>query len=129
MLVIKNYNAGLSGMLNDPENDLAEYEVKGPLGQSLQVQKSGLHIAFTAGTGVLPIMDLVLHLLLTTLGLNKSLGVGTGDEVGPDFRLRLYVSHRTRKEAIALDLLEAIHELYKQKGDPSFELITRISSE
>lgn len=37
MLVIKNYNAGLSGKLHDPDNDLLEYEVKGPLGQSLQV--------------------------------------------------------------------------------------------
>jgi NAD(P)H-flavin reductase len=73
MLVIKNYNAGLSGKLHDPDNDLLEYEVKGPLGQSLQVQKSGLHIAFTAGTGVLPILDLVAHLLFTTMGLNKAL--------------------------------------------------------
>lgn len=40
------------------------FQVKGPMGQGLQVNPRGKHIAFTAGTGVLPFMDLIAHLIL-----------------------------------------------------------------
>jgi hypothetical protein len=58
MFVIKNYNqpTGLSYRINQANE---QFEVKGPMGKSLNVQTTGLHIAFGAGTGVLPFMDLV----------------------------------------------------------------------
>jgi hypothetical protein len=70
------------------------YEVRGPLGESLGVRKEGLHFAFTAGTGVLPLIDLVAHIFYTALGINKQIGVV--DHIGPGFRLKLYVSYRSR---------------------------------
>jgi len=36
-----------------------DFEVKGPMGKSLNVHPDGLHLAFAAGTGILPFMDLV----------------------------------------------------------------------
>lgn len=41
-----------------------EWVIEGPMGKGLDVQRSGIHLAFTAGTGVLPFLDLVAHLIL-----------------------------------------------------------------
>jgi NAD(P)H-flavin reductase len=108
----------------DPQH---QFEVRGPLGEPLGVKKSGLHVAFTAGTGVLPLLDLVAHIFYTALGINSQIGVSADDQVGPDFRFKLYVSYRSEKEAVGLKLLEAIHGYFKRTGNPSFELIVRIS--
>lgn len=87
-LTIKNYNNQL-GLSQFIHNDLSSalyskqmvplfngdslkmkvncqqvFQVKGPMGQGLQVNPRGKHIAFTAGTGVLPFMDLIAHLIL-----------------------------------------------------------------
>lgn len=57
MFVIKNYNRGLSQKFYHDSN--TEFEVKGPMGKSLNVLPHGQHVAFAAGTGILPFMDLV----------------------------------------------------------------------
>lgn len=59
MFVIKNYNqpTGLSEKFYKNEN--TEFEVKGPMGKSLNVHTAGLHVAFAGGTGILPFMDLI----------------------------------------------------------------------
>lgn len=62
---VKNYSTvgGLSAKLHQtPQRELL-YEVKGPMGKGLQVQQTGVHIAFTAGTGVLCFVDLMGHLI------------------------------------------------------------------
>jgi hypothetical protein len=105
------------------------YEIKGPIGESLQVKKSGLHIAFTSGTGVLPLMDLIGHLLFTTMGLNSALGVDPDDCVRPDFKLKLFVSFSSRKETVALELLERIRDYFEHIANPSFELVIRLSTD
>jgi NAD(P)H-flavin reductase len=40
------------------------FEIKGPFGKGLNIRKgvNGVHIAFAAGTGILPFMDLVAYL-------------------------------------------------------------------
>ena len=40
------------------------YNIKGPLGKGLCIEKTGVHVAFCGGTGVLVFLDLVSHLLL-----------------------------------------------------------------
>jgi NAD(P)H-flavin reductase len=59
LFVIKNYNQpnSLSASIHSEQG--LNYEVKGPMGKSLNVASSGLHIAFAGGTGVLPFIDLV----------------------------------------------------------------------
>ena len=39
----------------------------GPMGKGLMVNRSGVHVAFAAGTGVLVFVDLVMHLALVNL--------------------------------------------------------------
>lgn len=39
------------------------------MGKGLDIQKGGVHIAFTAGTGILVFVDLVAHLIRKNLGL------------------------------------------------------------
>jgi NAD(P)H-flavin reductase len=43
------------------------YEIKGPFGKGLDMETEGLHVAYSAGTGVLPYLDLVGHLILALL--------------------------------------------------------------
>lgn len=40
------------------------FYIKGPMGRGLEIQHSGLHFAFCAGTGVLVFLDLVAMLLM-----------------------------------------------------------------
>ena len=74
-------------------------------------------------------MDLVAHLLFTTMGLNSALGVNQYDCVRSDFKLKLFVSFASRKETVALQLLEAISDYFKLISNPSFELIVRLSTD
>jgi NAD(P)H-flavin reductase len=52
--------------MDDPEG---LYELIGPMGKGLGIQKTGTHIAIVAGTGILVIVDLVAHLIRKNLGL------------------------------------------------------------
>ena len=62
---VKNYGnpKGLSEKLHQVPQRSLLYEVKGPMGKGLLVQKTGVHIAFAAGTGILCFVDLVGHLI------------------------------------------------------------------
>ena len=71
------------------------FNIKGPMGRGLDIQSSGLHIAFCAGTGVLVFLDLVAHLLMRNVFLSKL----SNEEVPPqfkqlkdDFEFHLYVA-------------------------------------
>ena len=46
--------------------------MQGPTGKGLQVEKDGVHIAFTAGTGCLLFLDLVAHLVRKNLKMLNS---------------------------------------------------------
>jgi len=46
--------------------------MKGPMGKGLQVEKDGVHIAFTAGTGCLLFFDLVAYLVRKNLKMLNS---------------------------------------------------------
>ena len=51
------------------EEDLKTvFNIQGPLGKGLDIQPDGVHIAFTAGTGILVFIDLVAHLVRKNLG-------------------------------------------------------------
>ena len=70
IVTVKNYNQpkGLSKAIHEATQDDV-FQVKGPMGKGLGIQRSGVHIAFTAGTGVLVFVDLVAHLVRKNLGL------------------------------------------------------------
>ena len=43
------------------------YAFKGPMGLGLDIQPTGVHIAYSAGTGILPFLDLVAYLVRLNL--------------------------------------------------------------
>lgn len=66
------------------EDQKSLYQVRGPLGKGLSINRQGKHIAYTAGTGVLVFMDLVAHLLVRLVeaanGNHRILSYGAGDK-------------------------------------------------
>lgn len=99
------------------------------MGKSLNISSSGLHVAFAAGTGILPFMDLIAHVAFLNLGLGHLLGSKAESRIGDDFKLKVYVSNLTRKSCIGLDLLEALQQYCRKTGLTNFELVLRISNE
>ena len=69
-VTVKNYRVpkGLSMRINECQGNTS-FEVQGPMGKGLQINNSGLHIAFTAGTGCLVFVDLVAHLIRKNIGV------------------------------------------------------------
>ncbi len=67
-MTVKNYTKanGLSKRINEVPGEI--YDIKGPMGKGLLIKKQGVHIAFTAGTGVLVFLDLVAHLARKAFG-------------------------------------------------------------
>ena len=69
-LTIKNYPVGgLSQTIHNKLN--AQFRVSGPMGKNLNIDTASLNVAFCAGTGILPFMDLVGFMARQTLNLTK----------------------------------------------------------
>ena len=69
-LTIKNYPVGgLSQTIHNKLN--AQFRVSGPMGKNLNVDIASLNVAFCAGTGILPFMDLVGFIARETINLKK----------------------------------------------------------
>lgn len=69
-LTIKNYNL-LNGLSSKFFQNLdGFFGLTGPLGKGLGLSPTskGVHIAFSAGTGILPYMDMVAKMLLQNMG-------------------------------------------------------------
>ena len=98
------------------------------MGKSLNIHSDGVHMAFGAGTGVLPFMDLVAQVAFYNLGIEQLMGAKQ-ERLTDHFKLRFYVSFQSRKDSIGLELLEALHEFCNQTGRDNFELHLRISNE
>lgn len=67
---IKNYENpfGLSTLIHSQPQVDRLYDIKGPMGHGLQLQRKGIHVAFAAGTGALCFVDLVAYLLKVNTG-------------------------------------------------------------
>lgn len=50
------------------EGEIHPYVLKGPMGKGIDLDLNGVNIAFTAGTGVLPFLDLVAYMIRYNLG-------------------------------------------------------------
>lgn len=89
------------------------YYVKGPMGKGLQIQPSGVHVAFCAGTGALVFLDLVAHLLLKNCF--ESDGKKLPNEMAvmyqPTFAFHFYCSFQDRDQAIGLDVIEKLEQV------------------
>ena len=90
------------------------------MGKGLGIKNEGVHIAFTAGTGILVFVDLVAFLVRKNLKLLKE---NESDKLGDSFKFVLYVSFPNREDSVALKLIEGLNSLTKKLGYSNFELI------
>ena len=108
---------GLSKKIHEARLNDEIFWIKGPMGKGLGIEKDGVHMAFTAGTGILVFVDLVAFLVRVNLGLLKENEKGL---IGKDFKFIFYVSFPNRTDSVALDLVEGLDELTKKMGFTNF---------
>lgn len=128
-LTIKNYKkqGGLSHFMFNEKNEKQNYWMSGPMGKGLQIEKEGIHIAFTAGTGCLLFLDLVAHLVRKNL---KKLNEIEDSFIGmEDFKFVFFVSFPKREDVIGIELCEGLQRVCKKYEIDNFEFIPRISNE
>ena len=76
------------------------------MGKSLEIQKKGVHIAITAGTGALVFLDIVAHLLKKNLNL-----VSDEEDEMTDlkkFKFVFFCAFSKKEEAIGHDLCRGL---------------------
>jgi cytochrome b involved in lipid metabolism len=125
-LTLKNYKfpKGLSTLIdNDKLSRSHKYEIHGPCGKGLQIQNTGVHIVYCAGTGILVFIDIVAHLLLRLrmpeLFDAYRVGPGTSFIDLDSFQLQLYTSFASKEEAIGMELIDDLKKLCVEKGYPN----------
>ena len=107
VFTVKNYKTltGLSHRLH-LENHKDLFQIKALMGKGLGIQRSGTHVAFLAGTGILIFIDLVAFLIRYNLGL---LNVTEREIISEEnFKFILHVSFPRKEEAVAIEMLEAL---------------------
>lgn len=81
-------------------------------------------MAFAAGTGILPFVDLVAKMILQYCdALNAN-----DERLHKDFKLVMYISFPNKKDCIALPLMQGLEKLVKAKGlDNIFRITYRFT--
>ena len=127
-LTLKTYNTkrGLATRIHRTDYDIEQarkqvnfddmstdntFYVKGPMGKGLQIEPSGIHVAFCAGTGALVFLDIVSHLLLKNCFEADGKKVPEKMHYEPDFVFHLYMSFSERDQAIGLEVVEALEKV------------------
>lgn len=100
----KDYNT-VRGVATQLHNQLTEtgdqndgWYVKGPMGLGLEMLHNGPNFVFAGGTGILVYLDLVAKIVI-------SLCDGKASEFGDQFKLVLFYTAPSEKEAIGIELL------------------------
>ena len=96
------------------------------MGKGLGIEKKGIHMAFTAGTGCLVFMDLVAFLVRKNLNILKK---HEQENLSDDFKFIFYVSFPNKLDSVGLEMIEGLDELTKKLGLNNFELVKRFSNE
>ena len=91
------------------------------MGTGLDVESTGLHVVFAAGTGILVFIDLIAHLILRILASNGGPNVFHNESNSnlidiTNFKLILHTSFTSKEEAIGLELIEALQSLCSAHG-------------
>mgnify|MGYP003340153073 CR=1 FL=1 len=83
---------GLSKRLfeSSAAKDGATYMIKGPMGKSLGVKRSGTHLAFAAGTGAITFMDTAAYVARFVMG---EMDEAEKANVADDFKFTYYVTY------------------------------------
>ena len=133
-VTIKNYHQdnGLSKLIHsDVKGKEHLFQVKGVMGAGLGVEPNGMHVAFASGTGMLVFVDLIAHMILRLLHVEE--GIALASEAShiinlDTFRLVLFTSFANEREAICLQLIDALSRLCRKHNRQSlFQHEARIS--
>ncbi|CDW87608.1 cytochrome b5-like heme steroid binding domain containing protein [Stylonychia lemnae] len=109
---------GLSNMIF--QRQLGDnFILNGPFGKGLELQYSGVHIAFTTGQGSLAYLDLVAHLIRKNLDLldkeeAKQLSFS-------DFKFIMIVCVPNKKHALGYQLCKGLVQICKRQNRENFE--------
>mmetsp|Transcript_22999 Transcript_22999/g.28540 ORF Transcript_22999/g.28540 Transcript_22999/m.28540 type:complete len:275 (-) Transcript_22999:119-943(-) len=104
------------------------YYIKGPMGKGLQLQSTGVHVAFCAGTGALVFLDLVASLLIKNCFDKDGRKLPKGiDFFEQGFQFHFYCSFRDRETAIGLELIEALQKVCEHLNLTNFKATVRLS--
>ena len=96
------------------------------MGKGLDIQKEGVHIAFSAGTGCLVFLDLVAHLIRKTAGI---LSPEEDKMLNKDkFKFIFFVTFQSKDLVIGLKLCEGLNKMQKNLKNPFFEFKLILSS-
>jgi hypothetical protein len=73
VIAMKNFRIpkGLSMKIHLDSTFQRTFNIKGPMGKGIKLEKTGVHMAYTAGTGVLVFMDIVAFILRVNLGIGE----------------------------------------------------------
>ena len=94
-------------------------------GLGLCPESKGDFVAFAGGTGVFVFVDLVTRILLENLNVITD----KDQQVKKDLVFHLYASFQSRKDSIALDLLEGAEKVLKKLGLSNYQLHLRLSDQ
>jgi len=97
------------------------------MGKGIDLKPSGVHIAFTAGTGVLVFLDLVAYLLRLNLGQASDTISGGRKLDRANFKFVLFTSYASAEESIGEELCSGLMKLTRIQNSNNFEYIQRIS--
>jgi hypothetical protein len=87
------------------KKDGAQFMIKGPMGKSLGVKRSGQHIAFAAGTGTITFMDLSAYVARFIMGEMEE---SEAKQIDDDFKFTYYVTYFDEEQSCGLRLLRAL---------------------
>lgn len=111
-MTVKNYKitGGLSKRVHsDPS---PRFYVKGPMGKGLGMEMHGYHMAFAAGTGILPFIDQIAFIARSVF--NKD------GKLSETFQFRLYAAFRSAEDSIGLELVQALDKYCRENNSKAF---------
>ena len=98
------------------------FNIKGPFGLGLGIRPTGVHVAFSAGTGVLVFLDFVTRIILHNTGVKSF-----GDDFDDEFKFILFISHQNLGETMGMDLCLKLVELNRVTKTDNFTLVPRLT--
>ena len=107
-------------------------------GLRLNKGANGTHVAITAGTGIVPFLDIVFYLLrrgIYEIGKKqgRSLEIFKGEferkPLDDEFKLILFASFSKEEEVIALKYIRLLEEIQMEHKLDSFKFFLRISGD
>ena len=101
--------------------------------EELDIKRQGKYLIFAGGTGILPFIDLIAHLLL--LKVAKDGGPDILKKHGKEHKLIeiekmqliLYAAFPTSETAIGLELMKTLFDLCKKDKHPAFKVFFRFT--